>query len=91
MWNDSALLGLIISRCLCTGTNNIRKGNNSIARESAVLARYFEEYIAVELHKTQALMNFPKIVELYLDADEHTLVKFFRKFPALAWMINTKK
>ena len=62
-----------------------------LLRESAVLARYFEEYIAVELHKTQALMNFPKIVELYLDADEHTLVKFFRKFPALAWMINTKK
>ncbi len=49
-----------------------------MARDYACFARYFEHHIAVELKKTQALINWPKIGELD-KADDHTLVKFFRQ------------
>eukprot|EP00985_Skeletonema_marinoi_P003493 scaffold1505_cov146-Skeletonema_marinoi.AAC.7 len=42
-------------------------------------AKYIEQYIAFELHQTQAFVSMPKIHELQIPADIHSLVKFFRK------------
>ena len=47
------------------------------ARAFATLARFFEQYIAVMLKKSQAVVNWAKICETH-GADMHTLVKFFR-------------
>mmetsp|Transcript_22059 Transcript_22059/g.33208 ORF Transcript_22059/g.33208 Transcript_22059/m.33208 type:complete len:130 (+) Transcript_22059:2-391(+) len=43
-----------------------------------------EQHIAVELKQTQALVNWPKIYEIFLSddinpSDFHTLVKFYRR------------
>jgi hypothetical protein len=77
VWDDSAKMELAVSHFLSCGAQSILGGYNIMARVFASIARYFEQHIAVELHKTQALINFPKIHQAY-EADEHTLVKFFR-------------
>ncbi len=70
-------MDIVISRSLCAGTHQFLKGNYIDARSFATIARYLEQYIAVELKQTQALYNWPKIYETYY-ADEHTHVKFLR-------------
>ena len=77
MWEDSVKLETAMSVCLCLGTEAILGNNYDDAIAFAAYARYFEQYIAVELHQTQALPNWPKIYETH-NADLHTLVKFFR-------------
>ncbi len=79
VWNDCTKMELVMSFYLYNGTQHLLDRNNrDSARECAIFARYFEQYIAVELHQTQATMNCPKICEMTICADEHTLVKFFR-------------
>jgi hypothetical protein len=77
VWNDSAKIESVISYFLSTGTKFVLLGNDSYALEFAEFARFLEQHIAVEIHKTQAIINWPKICELQLD--RHTLVKLFRK------------
>ena len=79
VWKDSMKLEMAISVCLCVGTDAIlgNRGSCNSAIIFAAYARFFEQYIAVEVKHTQALYNWPKIGETY-NADLHTLVKFFR-------------
>eukprot|EP00984_Skeletonema_dohrnii_P025437 scaffold14600_cov150-Skeletonema_dohrnii-CCMP3373.AAC.5 len=79
VWNDSTKMEIAMSYFLFNGTRNILEGSNDVARDCAVFARCIEQYIAIELHQTQALVNFPKLIEIYNPSDVHTLVKFFRK------------
>ncbi|KAK1734213.1 hypothetical protein QTG54_014980 [Skeletonema marinoi] len=93
VWNNSAKMEIAISSLLSMGTEYVLcvlDGNYVSARDFATFARYFEQHVAVKLHQTQALVNFPKICETYHVAgspfdkqkhpsDLHTLVKFFRK------------
>ena len=77
VWCDSAKLAIAISCLLCLGTQAILDNKCDHARLRAVFARYFEQHIAVELKRSQALVNWPKIIETH-HADLHTLVKFYR-------------
>ena len=77
VWHDSAKMKIAMSVCFCVGTQSMLDGDYLNARECAVFARYFEQYIAVELKQTQAVPNWPKIEDTY-HADDHSLVKFFR-------------
>ncbi len=74
----SSKLDVVISFLLCGGTQCILDGVNDTARFNAALACYFEQWIAVNVHKTKAIFSLAKIVELG-DADDHTLVAYFRK------------
>ena len=78
VWQDSAKLEIVMSCNLCMGTQDLLEGHYHNARIHATFARYFEQYIAVELKQTQALLKWPKIEEAYFETDLHTLVKFFR-------------
>ena len=82
MWNDSAKLEMAISVCLCMGAESILGGQDRISRdlsrEVAAFARYFEQYIAVELKQTQAVPKWIKMEDT-CHADLHTLIKFFWK------------
>ncbi len=81
IWHDIAKLKMAISYCLSKGTQDLLDGkllSHSDARKNATCVRYFQQHIAVELKQTQALFNWPKICDTRY-ADEHTLVKFFRK------------
>jgi hypothetical protein len=79
VWKDSATMEMMISFFLFSGAEDILEGYNCSARECAVFARYFKQHIAIDLYQTQATINWPKIDEAY-EADEHTLVKFFRRW-----------
>ena len=76
VWKDSTKLEMAMSFYLCIGTQHCLEGNYDNARQAAAIARWLEQYIAVELKRSQPLMNVPKVDEAYR-ADEHTLVKFF--------------
>ena len=75
---DSANIESAMSYLLCDGAQYVLEGSYDDARDRATIVRYFEQYIAVQLHETQALYNRPKIGEVYI-ADLRTLVKFFWK------------
>ena len=71
-----------MSYFLSEGTKSILENDYLMnVPANSVLARYLEQYNAVHLKQTQALINWPKIVELSdeIDTDMHTLIKFFRR------------
>ena len=74
----SSKLDEVISIILNNGTQDILEGDNEIAQLYASLACYFEEWIAVNVHKNQATFRWAKVVELE-SADDHTLVSYYRK------------
>ena len=71
-------LDSVVSILLNNGTQCILEGDNHYAPCFAMFARFFEEYLAVEVHETKATINWAKIYELN-GADVHTLVKYYRK------------
>ena len=77
VWKDSAKMETAMSYLLRDGVQSILERKHGDARDIATLIRYLEEYVAVELHQTQALYKCPKIRDVYY-GDMHTLVKFFR-------------
>ena len=82
VWNDSTKMEMVLSYFLSEGTKTILENDYLMnVPANSVLARYLEQYIAVHLKQTQALMNWPKIVEssYEIDSDMHTLIKFFRR------------
>ena len=78
VWKDVSMMKWVISYMLYHGTRCVLDDNVDFARDLAAVTRYFEQCIAVELNKTKAIIDWTAIDELY-EADEHTLVKFFRK------------
>ena len=78
VWKDLVKIKIAVSMFLFNGTLDVLENNYDNASQHATFARYFEQLIAVELKQSQALVNWPKVNDTY-DADEHTLVKFFRK------------
>ena len=74
----SSKLDTVVSMFLASGTQRILDGDNRQAQQYAALACYYEEYMAVTVLKTKAIVNTIKVTEL-LRADDHTLVSFYRK------------
>eukprot|EP00984_Skeletonema_dohrnii_P031392 scaffold23806_cov72-Skeletonema_dohrnii-CCMP3373.AAC.2 len=79
VWNDSAKMEIVISYFLYVGAQDILEGSYDSARVFAAFARYIEQQTAVVSKQTQAVVNFPKVNEIFNPSDMHTLVKFFRK------------
>jgi hypothetical protein len=76
-WSDSTKMERAILILLYTGTAALIKGEDDVARDAATFVRFFEQYIAVELKQSQAIIDWPKICDVY-QADLHTLVSYFR-------------
>jgi hypothetical protein len=76
-WHDQASIESIVCYCLSKGTQHICEGFHDGALLLAALARYLEEVVAVE-NNIQNDIQWTKVFELY-GADEHTLVKYFRR------------
>ena len=68
----------VISIILNNGAQLILEGDNDCAQQYASIACYFEEWIAVNVHKNQATLRWAKIIELE-SADDNTLVSYYRK------------
>ena len=72
-------LDTVVTKLFFLGTQMILyPGDNLAAQLCAAFAFYFEEWIACEVRKTKADINWTKVHELRT-ADDHTLVKFYRK------------
>eukprot|EP00984_Skeletonema_dohrnii_P007848 scaffold2899_cov85-Skeletonema_dohrnii-CCMP3373.AAC.4 len=78
VWNDSAKMEIVLSYYLSHGTESILEGNYGYARECSVFARYMEQWTAVYLDMTHAIMNWSKVEAMSI-GDIHTCVKFFRR------------
>ena len=88
VWNDSDMMQWVASHIIIHGTNEILKGNYSIATHFSMCSSFFEQWAAVLYqNESQAscvwdkfvdLCDWGKMSELYL-GDEHTIVSFFRK------------
>ncbi len=78
VWHDFAQMETAISAFLCLGTQHILVCEYGSARDLATFARFMEQWAAIYLKQTQALLNIPKIDQTFC-ADLHTLVKFFRR------------
>ena len=77
IWSNSNDMEIAISSTLFAGTEGILNGRVQNARVLAAIANFFEQWVAISSHKTQYDWYWPKIHELY-NADEHTLVSYFR-------------
>jgi hypothetical protein len=71
-------LDTVVSMLLASGTQRILDGDKKIAQLYASLACYFEDYMAVCLHKTRAAPDASKLMDLQ-SVDDHTLVSYYRK------------
>ena len=60
-WKDAAELEKAMSFFWFAGTQLCIKGDYDDSRDYATIARFFEQHIAVELNKTQALTKWPKL------------------------------
>jgi hypothetical protein len=78
VWRDSSKLKLVLSSFISIGTQRVLKGDINGARTFAFLSCHLQEHIAVNLHKTKAIMDAAKVIEL-ASADGRTLVKYLRK------------
>ena len=74
----SSKLDTVISSLLFGGTRHILNGDSRKAQLFAFLACYFEDFMAIGVHKTKATLRSTKLAELS-SADDHTLVSFYRK------------
>ena len=77
VWNDRTCVHMIIEFCRYSGTQLILDGDYNTSRLLATLSRYLEEVIAVS-DSVQNDIYWTKVFELY-GADDHTLVKYFRR------------
>ncbi len=81
VWYDADKIKQVISYFLHNGTMHIlegKKDGSSYATHSALFARFFEQWLAWKVHKSQHCINLPKVVECGMAySDEHTVVKFF--------------
>eukprot|EP00984_Skeletonema_dohrnii_P007845 scaffold2899_cov85-Skeletonema_dohrnii-CCMP3373.AAC.1 len=78
VWNDSTKMEIVISFFLSIGTQYVLE-NDKHARDSAIFARFLEQYAAIRFKQTQAVFNWSKIIVLTQIVDEHTVVKFYRR------------
>ena len=79
VWNIPSIMEYITVQFTNIGVDILLEGNFLDASHYASIAYFFEQYTACNLRKDRTTMNWPKINELYLDPDDHTLVSFFRK------------
>ena len=78
VWNDAAKVKQVISYFLHNGTMLILADEKDVnALHSALFARFFEEWLKVKVHKSQACINWLKLNESAGWCDKHTLVKYF--------------
>jgi CDGSH-type Zn-finger protein len=67
----------VISYFLYNGTMHILlDGDDNRAPDSAFIARFYDQWIKVNVYKSQACVDWPKVIESS-GSDKHTRVKFF--------------
>lgn len=76
-WKDASKIGLIVTHWVAEGTQSLLEEKITIARKYASYAFFIEDMFSF-VNGTNAIPNSARVNELF-DADEHTLVSFFKK------------
>ncbi len=77
VWNSAAKMKRVIKYFLYNGTMSISTGGDDIRdRDSVVIARFFEQWLKVKVHKSQACIDWLKLIES-ARCDDRTVVKYF--------------
>ena len=75
IWDSVTMVKKILSYCLALGTQYNLDGK-AVAVRMYSYTSFFEQYIAVELEKTQPMVEFHKVIDVL---DSRAMVSFFRK------------
>lgn len=82
VWNEAAKMKQVISYFLYNGTMHILDENITSARTSAFIARFYDQWLKVNVHQSQACIDSLKMIETFLYYDMHSRVKYFwRRIP----------
>jgi hypothetical protein len=81
VWEDESKMEAFVSLFLSVATNLVLdgEGDKEKAFVYAMHARYFEEWMAQEIYKTKASIQWPKLIELGAAVEQHTLISFLKK------------
>ena len=77
VWNSADKMKQVISYFLYNGTMNILDEDDDSFNSAIIFARFFEEWLKVKVHKSQACIDWPKVVESVGWCDKHSRVKYF--------------
>ena len=72
VWNSSDKMKQVISYFLYNGTMNILDEDDDSFNSAIIFARFFEEWLKVKVHKSQACIDWPKVVESVGWCDKHS-------------------
>ncbi len=75
IWNNADKMKQVIKYFLYNGTMHILAGTVK-SRISSFFARFFEEWLKAKIHKSQACIDWLKVIES-ISCDRRTVVKFF--------------
>ena len=75
VWNSADKMKQVISYFLYNGTMLTLDGD--YANHSALFARFFEEWLKVKVHKSQACIDWPKVLECGIALCKRALLKYF--------------
>ena len=74
VWNDADKINQVISYFLYNGTMHILDGEDIHANHSALFARFYEQWLKVEVHKSQACIDWLKVTETYRCIEKHEIL-----------------
>jgi hypothetical protein len=78
VWNSADKMKQVVKYFLYNGTMHILADTDGYAHHSAMLGRFFEQWLKARVHNSQACIDWPRVIECGLvQSDEHTLVKYF--------------
>ncbi len=78
VWNDASKMKQVISYFLYNGTMNILDEEDDSFNSAIIFARFHEQWLKVEVHKTQACIDWLKVVgSVGFGCDKHSRVKYF--------------
>ncbi len=77
VWNSADKMKQVISYFLYNGTVLVLDRDEDNSLHSALFARFFEEWLKVKVHQSQACINWLKLNESVGWCDKHSRVKYF--------------
>ena len=77
VWNSGDKMKQVISYFLHNGTMFTLDGEDIFANHSALFARFYEQWLKVEVNKSQACIDWLKVTETYRCIEKHSRVKYF--------------
>ncbi len=77
VWTNLAMMEKVIAWFVCQGTFSLLGGDDYSAKRKAMVACYFEEWLACAVHETSSIIDWSKVLVLD-NPDQNTLIRFLK-------------